>query len=129
MGAALGDWLANDSDFDTECCPWEVVGNGNDCSVLVSLLQRLDSCGFGFGVTHVQVVADGGREDGGFLGDIGDLLVKPMLIRLGNGNAKSTAGVVSCRNIQMISLSDLREHIGWLVPAQEKAVAEALLRI
>jgi len=47
-------------------------------------------------------------------------------VPVGAENNLSAAGVISCDNIQTISPSDLGEHIGWLLPSQEKHLAEAI---
>jgi mRNA interferase MazF len=41
-------------------------------------------------------------------------------------NNLSEPGVISCDNIQTISRSDLGKQIGWLLPQQEKALANAI---
>ena len=47
-------------------------------------------------------------------------------VPVGAENNLPAAGVISCDKIQTISPSDLGEHIGWLLPSQEKALAEAI---
>jgi mRNA interferase MazF len=47
-------------------------------------------------------------------------------VPVGNENNLSEPGVISCDNIQTISQSDLGKQIGWLLPQQEKALADAI---
>ena len=47
-------------------------------------------------------------------------------VPVGTENNLSEPGVISCDNIQTISRSDLGKQIGWLLPQQEKALADAI---
>ena len=47
-------------------------------------------------------------------------------VSVGTENNLSEPGVISCDNIQTISRSDLGKQIGWLLPQQEKALADAI---
>ena len=47
-------------------------------------------------------------------------------VPVGSENNLFEPGVISCDNIQTISRSDLGKQIGWLLPQQEKALADAI---
>jgi mRNA interferase MazF len=47
-------------------------------------------------------------------------------VPVGTENNLGEPGVISCDNIQTISRSDLGKQIGWLLPQQEKALADAI---
>jgi mRNA interferase MazF len=47
-------------------------------------------------------------------------------VSVGTENNLSEPGVISCDNIQTISRSDLGKQVGWLLPQQEKALADAI---
>jgi mRNA interferase MazF len=47
-------------------------------------------------------------------------------VPVGTENNLSEPGIISCDNIQTISSSDLGNQIGWLLPQQEKALADAI---
>ena len=47
-------------------------------------------------------------------------------VPVGSANGLGHDSVVSLDNVQTILVQDLREQIGWLLPAQEPALAAAL---
>jgi mRNA interferase MazF len=47
-------------------------------------------------------------------------------VRVGKANGLDQDSVVSCDNIVTVPVSTLGQHIGYLLPAQEPELAEAI---
>jgi mRNA interferase MazF len=47
-------------------------------------------------------------------------------VPVGRANGLNHESVISCDNVTMILVTDLREQVGFLLPSQEHALADAL---